>query len=328
MNDMVVDSYLREQLVDRRQRLERVLAGSPQATDLGRLLEEVDSALERMDRGTYGICEFCHEPVEKERLIADPLVCFCIDHLTPGQRSALERDLELAAQMQRELLPPQNLDFAGWEVYYRYEPLGPVSGDYCDLVMQEKSGDLFFILGDASGKGVTASMVMTHLHAIFRTLISTGSVLDEMVARAGRIFSESKMSPYFATLVCGRASPFGKMEICNAGHCPPLLLQGGKLTRLEASGLPLGLFDEVTYSLQALQLGRGDLLFLYTDGLSEGRNPSDDEYGEVRVCELVSERHSLAPQALVDACLDDATAFRSGAPRADDLTLMAIRRSV
>ncbi len=323
----ITDSFLREQLLDRRQRLHSTIAESEEAASLVRLLKEVDSALERMDTGSYGICEFCREPVEKERLIADPLVRYCLDHLTTDQQRALEQDLELASNLQRELLPKQNLSSDGWELYYHYEPLGPVSGDYCDIISPgTEPKSLFFALGDASGKGVTASILMTHLHAIFRTLIGIGLPVQQLVGRASRIFRESTMSPYFATLVFGKASVSGEIELCNAGHCPPLWVRGGKVARLEATGIPLGMFYDGQYSAQKIALAPGDSLLLYTDGLSEARDTNDREYGETRLAKLVGDRHDFPPRALVEACLEDLTTFRSGAPIKDDLTVMAIRR--
>ncbi len=327
MADAVMDSFLRDQLQDRRQKLESVIAVSRDDAGLMQLLNEVDSALARMDEGTYGLCETCHESVEKTRLLADPLVRYCLDHLTPDQRRGLEEDLDLASQIQRELLPKQDLAFEGWQVAYHYKTLGPVSGDYCDVITDAQGGeDFFFILGDASGKGVAASMLMAHLHAIFRTLVATGLAMDQLVERAGRIFCESTVSPYFATLVCGRARTSGEVELCNAGHCRPLLIQAGKVTRLEATGLPLGLFCEGRYSIQTLQLRPGDSLLLYTDGLTEARNMADEEYGEERLSSLAGVRHAPRPQALLDACLEDLSAFLSGTPLKDDLSLMAIRR--
>jgi phosphoserine phosphatase RsbU/P len=149
-------SFLQDQLETRKRRLEAAIALAPQRGGLAGLLREVDSALERMGKGTYGICEECHEPVEADRLMTDPLVCYCLDHLTEPQRAALQRDLDLAAQVQRKLLPLAGLRSGGWETGYHYAPVGPVSGDYCDLIPCDDQ--LFFVLGDVSGKGVAASI--------------------------------------------------------------------------------------------------------------------------------------------------------------------------
>lgn len=321
------DSYLREQLQGRRARLVSAIAVQRDAGQLTQLLNEVDSALERMEVGDYGLCEACHETIEKNRLICDPLLRYCLDHLTSDQRNALEQDLELASRMQREMLPKPHANFGGWEVFYHYQALGAVSGDYCDLMADESDGKLlFFALGDASGKGVAASMLMAHLHAIFRTLMTSALPVHKLMARASRIFRESALSPYFATLVCGKANAGGEIEICNAGHCPPLLMQDGQTMALEATGTPLGLFADGEYSSQTIKLNPGDNLFLYTDGLSEARNHTE-EYGEARLGEMVGSSHGLGPQALVEACLKDLQGFLGGTSLADDLTVMAIRRA-
>ncbi|HEV2176153.1 MAG TPA: SpoIIE family protein phosphatase [Terriglobia bacterium] len=321
------DSFLRDQLLDRRQRLEAVVAGSRDHTDLVNLLGQVDSALQRMDAGTYGICEYCHEDIGKEWLLTNPLTKFCLEHLSPNERGLLEQDLALASQIQREMLPKPHLMLGGWEIAYHYKPLGLVSGDYCDVVTRDGDGEsLLFILGDASGKGLAASMLMAHLRAIFRALSATALPLDKLVEQAGRIFRESAMAPYFATLVCGRAGASGEIELCNAGHCPPLALRDGQVTRFEATGMPLGLFSEGTYSSATLRLGAGDSLLLYTDGLSEARNPRDEEYGELRLAALASGRHAVAAPELVGRCVEDVAVFRSGTPLADDMTVMAVHR--
>jgi len=322
------ETFLRGQLEQRRTRLESALGQFGRPGQLVQLLQEVDSALERMDQGTYGLCEECHESVEADRLMADPLVRFCLDHLTSEEQRALEQDLALASRIQGSLLPKRHLVQDGWELYYHYEPLGPVSGDYVDvLTAGDDGGDLFFLLGDAVGKGVAASMLMAHLHATFRTLINLKLRVDQLVEQANRLFSESTLASFFATLVCGRASRSGEIELCNAGHCSPLLVRGGKVESIEPTGLPIGLFSNSQYSARRISLAKGETLFLFTDGLTEARTHSSEEYGESRVASLLARRHSLPPQALAEACLDDVKAFLAGAPRMDDLTVMALRHA-
>src|SRR5687767_3964985 len=154
----VIDDSFREQLLERRTRLQTTASVSGDDAELRRLLDEVDAALARMDNGSYGLCETCHDPIEPERLIADPLVRFCLGDLTAQQQEALAEDLELAIRIQRGLLPPPHFDAGAWRVAYHYEPFGFVGGDYCDLI--RSNGDLYFILGDVSGKGMAASLLM------------------------------------------------------------------------------------------------------------------------------------------------------------------------
>ena len=323
--DIATDD-VRTQLLDRRQRVESVMAVRP-APQYGELLNEIDLALGRLDAGTYGICETCGDPIEPEGLMKDPLVRFCIDHLTPLQARELERDLQLAAKVQLELLPPRQLVEGDWEIAYRYEPRGAVSGDYCDVLQSsDEAGGLVFLLGDISGKGVAASMLMAHLHASVRTLVGFGLPLHQIVERANRVFCDSTMANHYATLVCGHLARSGDAEICNAGHCAPLLVQGGRLAALQSTAVPIGLFCTNEYPVDRVHLAAGDSLVLYTDGVTETRNAAHEEYGPERLADLVAARAPDPPEALVRACVDDLARFRGDAPLDDDVTIMVIRR--
>lgn len=312
-------------MLDWRQRLEGAISDFEQSPHLVHLLHELNAALERMDQGTYGICRICDGPMNHD-VVVDPLARYCLDCLTSAETRALQQDLDSVSEIQGEMLPKRDFCSNGWEACYHYEALGPVSGDYCDLLKAD-NGDLFFLFGDVAGKGIAASMLMAHLSATFRSLITVDLPVNRLVERANKVFSESTMPAYFATIVCGRAKTSGEVELCNAGHLPPLLLRGGGVTTIEATGLPLGLFNREEYSVANLTLVKDDCLLLYTDGLTEARDPLNAEYGSERLSRLAAQYQSLAPEKLVEACLEDVRSFRSGAPRSDDLTVMAIRRS-
>jgi sigma-B regulation protein RsbU (phosphoserine phosphatase) len=318
--------FVRQQLLERRERLATTVRQVSDSAELVVLLDEVDAALARASAGTYGICETCHDSIEPERLAADPLLRFCVDHLSDAGRRALEEDIELASRIQRQSLPNQRLRTAQWEAYYHYAPAGPVGGDYCDLVIDERNGKTFFVFGDASGKGVAASMLTAQLHTLFRTLHALDLPLDQLIARANRIFCETMLSGHFATLVCGRASTAGRIELANAGHCPPLLLRAGQQDLLEATGVPLGLFATAKYGIQVIELAPGDSLLLYTDGLTEARNAEGSEYGSERFARFAGAHSDLSPEHLVGQCLTDLAGFQAGTRPTDDLTLMALRR--
>ncbi len=231
-------TFLQGQLEDRKRRLQQAMALPSRGNGLAALLREVDSALERMDNGTYGICEECHEPVEQNRLLSDPLCRYCLDHLTQPQRIALQRDLDLAAQVQRNLLPQANLRAGDWETSFHYAPHGPVSGDYCDLI--PSGGQLFFVLGDVSGKGVAASMLMAQLHALFRSLAGLGLPLGQIITQVNRVLCESALAGQYATLVCGQANAAGELEIHNAGHLPAILARRDGAMQVESMGFSVG----------------------------------------------------------------------------------------
>jgi phosphoserine phosphatase RsbU/P len=316
----------KDQLESRRQRLVSAIQIAPRE-DLTSLLAEVDSALERIGHGTYGICESCHDTVEYDRLTADPLVRFCLDHLSEPERRALERDVETAASIQRTLLPPASIRAPGWHVHYRYQPAGPVSGDYCDVI-QSANGDggFVFLLGDVAGKGISASMLMTQLHAMFRALIPMHRPIADVLGMANRMFCESTNAGLYATLVCGRASRDGRVELGSAGH-PPVWLAGcQEASAIGATGLPLGMFSTSRYSTTTMRLEPDQSLILYTDGLSELRNQDGVEYGQKRLREFAEANPGLDPVALSDAFLKDVKEYSAGAAPLDDLTLMVIRR--
>lgn len=325
---MVWDGVLRGQILDRRQRLQSAIAASPErAAHLVSLLQEVDSALERIDTDSFGLCDGCHESVEKDRLIADPLVRFCLSCLTEDQRRALEDDLDLAARIQTGLLP-KPLQLPGWEVGFHYQPAGVVSGDYCDLVHYGNgTGELVFLMGDVSGKGIAAAMLMSHLHAMFRSLIGQGMPVERLVERANRLFVESTVATHFATLVCGRATQQGEVELCNAGHCPPVVVRGSEVSVVEEAGLPIGIFGNAEFSATRFEMAPGDFVVLYTDGFSEAEDASREEYGRERLANVVSGCRCLSPQEVIGVCLQDLAGFRSRTQLDDDLTLMVVRRT-
>jgi len=318
-------AYLRSELERRQSRLKSAMAMPRASASISALLNEVDAALARMNQGTYGLCDECHAPIENDRLLADPLVRFCLDDLSGEERHALEGDLAMAAQIQRALLPGRNLSTQHWSVHYHYAPAGVVSGDYCDLF--HSNNDLLFLLGDVSGKGVAASMLMSHLHATFRSLANLDLPLDRMVQAANRIFAESTLAGQYATLVVGRASQDGTVELVSAGHLPLIHLCGDDPAVAESTGLPLGMFTTAGFTVHRLHLAPGDGLLAYTDGMTEARNHAGEEYGVLRMKKLAASRHKKCPETLIADCLDDLQQFTAGLKPTDDLTLMAIQRA-
>ncbi|MGA2143559.1 MAG: SpoIIE family protein phosphatase [Bryobacteraceae bacterium] len=314
----------RPQLLERRARLQAA-GNSVSAAYLNELIAEIDAALGRIDTGSYGLCETCHDTIEADRLESNPLVRFCLDHLSQAELRAHEQDLELATQIQSRLLPPRDIALEGWDTQYCYKPVGAVGGDYCELVVLGDGKSLFFAVGDVAGKGVAASLLMTHLSAIFRSLLSVDLPLADVVSRANRLFCESTAPAHYATLACGRATAKG-VELCNAGHCTPLLLRPDATQRLDSTGLPLGLFCGGQYTVQHLSLGAGESLVLYSDGITEAQDPAGDEYKEERLIRSLRDHLGQGADAMADGVLGDVTRFCQARPPADDMTLLIVRR--
>jgi sigma-B regulation protein RsbU (phosphoserine phosphatase) len=315
---------IKNHLVERRGRLQENLKYVPDAATLYNLLQQVDAALERIDNGSYGICDVCHDPVEPERLMIDPLLTVCLDHLNHQQKKALEQDLELAIKIQRNLLPENHLTVNSWDFCYHYSPAGTVSGDFCDFIKLDDNSVLF-VLGDVSGKGIAASLMMSHLHALIRSLLSFNLPVNEIVTRANRLFCESTMSTHYATMVFGKASQNGEVELCVAGHNPPLLISNKKITALSATGIPVGLFSQSDYELIKFDMQKGDSLVLYTDGLTEA-SVNDTEYGEERLKNQLFHSGVNSPQHIINKIITDQKDFLSSSPQIDDVTIVVLKK--
>jgi sigma-B regulation protein RsbU (phosphoserine phosphatase) len=315
---------LRTTLIDRRERLV-ALPSDAVGPRVVSLLTEIDAALDRLEGPSFGACTRCDGQVEHDRLLVDPLTTVCLDCLTEAERRALERDLELASRVQASLLPPRDFAAGEWSGHYTYLPHGAVSGDYVDvLVGPGAETDAVVMVGDVSGKGVAAALLMSHLHAIFRA--TSGAGLAEMVERANRLLCAAAPSGSFATLVAARLQPDGMVELCTAGHTPPLVVTAGGIRQLTADCMPLGLFCEAPYSTRSLRLEPGDALLLATDGLTESSDGNDVELGSAGVAAALASANRGSATALVRAANDAAAAHRKGVLAHDDLTVLAVRR--
>jgi len=315
---------LRTTLMDRRRRLE-ALPPAAVGDRVAGLLTEIDAALDRLEGPTFGACVRCDGFVEHERLRVDPLTTVCLDCLTEPERRALERDLSLASRVQASLLPPRDFAAGDWSGHYSYLPHGAVSGDYVDVLMSpDPSTDAVVMVGDVSGKGVAAALLMSHLHAIFRA--TTGSGLAEMIERANRLLCAAAPSNAFATLVAARLQPDGLVELCTAGHTPALLISAAGVRQLPSECMPLGLFCDAPYQTRSLQLAAGDALLLYTDGVSESTDVDDVELGSDGLAAALTAESLTSAANLVLAASESARRHRHDGPVHDDATVLAVRR--
>lgn len=315
----------RDRLLARRTELAE-LAEHREEERLVELMRRVDSALGAIESGTWGICAVCRAPIAADRLAADPLVTVCLECLPEAGRRELERDLESAARVQRALLPETQVRHSGWEIAFLWEPLGAVSGDHVDILLPRHGEEsLHLLLGDVAGKGVAASLLQSHLHALFRALGPNEMPLVELVGRANRLFSEATAAASYATLAALRLHPDGRAELANAGHPRPLFADARGVRPVEGAGLPLGLFGEATYSRRELRLSPGETLLFFTDGWIEAEC-AGEEYGIGRAAAALRRAADRPLPELLAACRSDVEQFLAGSRRGDDLTLVAVRR--
>jgi sigma-B regulation protein RsbU (phosphoserine phosphatase) len=317
-------SFIKEQLTERKGLLQEAHTHSPENRNLNKLLNDVDTALKEMDEGSYGICELCKEPIEPDSLLTDPLLKVCLSHLDTRERKTLEDDLEYAGKIQQAMRPEKEINTGKWEFAHHYRPAGIVSGDFCDLIPAD-DGSHIFILGDVSGKGVSASIMMSNLHALIHSLQSFNLPINELLQKTNRLFCESTLTPNYATLVVGRVVPDGTLEICVAGHNPPLLVKNGNVTPIGATGIPVGMFCSAEYDVERFKFNKNDFLFLYTDGLSEA-SFNDTEYGTDIIKDHLKEMNGLSANEIITDVLLKQQAFLGHTQLEDDITVAAIRK--
>jgi len=243
-----------------------------------------------------------------------------------GER-IMKRDLSQAAEIQRRMLPegaPEVLhaDLAGFNA-----PCRTVGGDYYDF-FPYPDGRVAMTLGDVSGKGMPASLMMAELHARVQVLAEDPRNLAAFMTRLNKATCVKCPSNRFVTFFfCVLDLVSGELRFANAGHNPPILVRAsGETQMLEGGGPVLGILPPAVYTEECERLERGDMLVLYSDGVTEANNPDYEEYGEERLIEVLKQHHREPASAIVDAVTTSLAEFTAGAPQADDITLAVARR--
>ena len=239
--------------------------------------------------------------------------------------AGLQAQLELARQVQLSLLPERLCCLSDWEVAFSYEPAGFVSGDYVDLI-PSGADEFYFALGDVSGKGIAASILMSHLHATLRTLLPSRQTIAEVLGAASSTFCHSTLPAQFATLVLGKADRLGKLEFVNAGHTPVFLFENKTVRSIPGTSLPLGMFCATEFVTAKLSVSPGSILFLYSDGITESTNGAGIDFDLSRVAEEVVSDGALSALELLAAIHLSIVDHTDGAQPSDDRTMLALRR--
>ena len=241
------------------------------------------------------------------------------------ERDALEREMNVAREVQRELLPRAAPRFEGLEVAGVCRPAIAVGGDYYDY-LQHADGRPGLVIADISGKGVPAALLMASLQASVRSLFSTVADPGQHHARLNDALCRSSSSARYATAFLADFDPATRrLTYSNAGHLPALVIRGGQTLRCEEGGLPIGLFEGVTYATGALTLAPGDLLALFTDGVTEAPAPSGEEFGADRLAGLLRAHLDRPLDSALEAVLDALRGWSGPAAPHDDVTLVLAR---
>jgi len=243
-----------------------------------------------------------------------------------AQRERTNREMEIAREVQERLFPQEMPELPGAKIAGFCRPALGVGGDYYDVI-DLGDGRVGLAVGDVSGKGISAALLMASLRASLRGVTLDGPRdFAKLMHKVNRLVYEASASNRYATFFFASYDPATrKLECVNAGHNPPVLLRGQETIRLEADGPVVGLLPTAPYSEQSLTLQPGDLLILYTDGISEAMTRDDEEWGEERM--IVAARSSIHKSAndVLDDLFDAADAFTAGAQQHDDMTLLLLK---
>jgi sigma-B regulation protein RsbU (phosphoserine phosphatase) len=235
-----------------------------------------------------------------------------------------EAELSFALEVQQALLPREFPEGEGLEFAAVCVPARGISGDYYD-VLRLPDGRLVFMIADVSGKGISAAILMSNVHAVLRVLTASSHTPSEVFSKLNRHFYEVAADARFATLFYGEWSPSARrLSFINAGHNPPLLIGAGRRERLEAGGPPLGIFPDLDFQVGSLGLAPGDLLVLYSDGITDAGVDRGEPFGESRLEALVAGHREKSLAEIQREVLAAAHAWSRGEAE-DDMTLLLVR---
>lgn len=243
----------------------------------------------------------------------------------------LEEQVEIARQVQYRLLPTSTLQVPGVQIATEYKPSEQIGGDFYDVFASEGHG-IAVLIGDVSGKGIPAALLMGVIHGAVRTALwqSAAERHEEESKRLNRLLCDQASGNRFASMFwCVYDEPLHSLRYVNAGHCPPFLISKSKgqsiTTRLEKGGPVLGLLPEAVYEAATVPIATGDLLVMYSDGLVEAANAEGEEYGDQRLVEVLQQHAHETPAKLREAVMESLGTFLSKAVMQDDLTFAIIR---
>ena len=239
----------------------------------------------------------------------------------------IEKDLDQAATIQKDLLPKEDPILEGFDITGRNIPCYQVGGDYYDFIPIDGER-LGVVIADVSGKGISASLLMASLRAALLAEVQQDYDIREMAGRLNDfVFKSSPMNSFITFFFCDINRQTGEFKYINAGHNPPLVIKdSGRFSNLESSGFALGMFPDANFETGRIQIESGDVAVLFTDGIPEGRNMAQEEYSDERLRNLVIDHRDLLAIQLSTKIFEDVETFMAGAEQADDITLVIIKR--
>jgi phosphoserine phosphatase RsbU/P len=252
--------------------------------------------------------------------------------LEVSERVVMKRDLEIARDIQRWLLPLNPPPVPGLDIAFATRPANTVAGDYYDAfartISENGEQSYLFVIADVAGKSIPAALLMATFQASLKTLSSTSMPLGQLVDRLNRsMCANSQGGLRFTTAFFAEFDPISRgFTYINAGHNAPIVRRAsGAIERLESGGLPLGIQNDAAYQTGAITLQTKDWLVIFTDGVIEAVNERDEEFGEQRLIEIFSESPETAPSRMLSRVMVAIDLYVGNAPQHDDITCMLVK---
>ena len=262
------------------------------------------------------------------------LILLLVLLLEVGDRVVMKRDLEIAREIQNWLLPNQPPKIPGIEIAFQTRPANTVAGDYYDVFLRPgqtpEQDRVLLAVADVAGKSIPAAMLMATFQASLRSLSVTRSSLPDLIASVNRYAcTNSQGGLRFTTAFLAELDPITRaLTYINAGHNQPMLCRkSGMLERLDAGGLPIGISTDVPYQSGSVVLAPGDWLVIFTDGVVEAVNTTDEEYGEQRLLAVVAGATEATPADMMQRILTSLDVFVGNTPQHDDVTCLLVKVS-
>jgi sigma-B regulation protein RsbU (phosphoserine phosphatase) len=240
------------------------------------------------------------------------------------EKAKMDQELRIAAEIQQSLLPPPAWSSDYFDAIGTSVPCRAIGGDFFEYLTMV-DGSAGFVVADVSGKGAPAALLTAVTQGVLATQTSFGGGPAAALARVNEVLIRRAVAARFVTLFFAALSPDGKLTCCNAGHNPPFLVSGSSVRRLEAGGLICGLFETATYEEETVQMQPGDVLVMFSDGVSEALSAAGEEFGDHRILECVERNAEGNPTKILDCLVQTVKAFAAGTVQSDDLTAVVVR---
>lgn len=321
------------------------LKEQPHTRDIPVIVISADANLQSVVKGIcMGAEDYLPKPFEPVLLQARIASCLEKKRMRDLEKiylQGLEREIEIASQVQQSFLPKDIPELPGWEISFYFQAAREVAGDYYDAFLLP-SGQLVCLIGDVCDKGVGAALFMALFRSLIRAIATSGMVsweqsaitttpsefLEQLVSFTNQYVCDTHGdSGLFTSLfICLLNPDDGRLTYINAGNEPPFWLQSaGQVTELRPTGPVVGIIPEAQFSARQIQLQAGDLLFAFTDGASDAKDAHNEILGKPRLLEMV-QTSSRSPEEMLRAIVDQSRVFTGEVEQFDDITMLAVRK--